>query len=216
MPTFIKSAQPRFTLTNGNTKLGKGIPAINMPQGVTCNPKAPCFKGCYATRGHFVYKAVKECYNNNYQAYLTNPKQFFKDVANQTKLFSFVRVHASGDCPDVNYLKGLVWVAKQNPQTTYLMFTKQYKIVNDYMNHAHKIPSNLRIVFSTWLTWVPENPYNFPTTWVRFPETGKTKELFKTSNGLIPKNAFQCTGYCPDCLKCWKVERGESVVFKKH
>ena len=125
-------------------------------------------------------------------------------------------MHASGDCPDINYLKGLVWVAKQNPQTMYLMFTKQYKIVNDYMNHAHKIPSNLRIVFSCWMKWIPDNPYNFPTTWVRFPETGKEKQFYKECNALIPKNSFKCTGYCPDCLMCWKVKNGHSIEFKKH
>ena len=206
----------RFTLTNGNTKLGKGIPAINLPPVVTCNPNAPCFKYCYARRGHFQYNNVKNCYERNYKAYKENPKQYFKDIAAQTKLFSFVRVHASGDCPDINYLKGLVWVAKQNPQTMYLMFTKQYKIVNDYMNHAHKIPSNLRIVFSCWMKWIPDNPYNFPTTWVRFPETGKEKQFYKECNSMIPVNSFKCTGYCPDCLMCWKADKGQAIEFKKH
>lgn len=214
---YDPSVTYHVSVTNGNTKLGKGIPAISLPVGLTCNPEAPCFKYCYATRGKMAFKPVKNCYRRNLFAYQQNPKLYFKEVAAKTTLFLMVRWNAAGDIPDVGYLKGMVWVAKQNPKTLYLAFTKQYKIVNEYMNHAHNLPKNLRIVFSTWQDWVPENPYNFPTTWVRFPEnTKKNREMYAACNAMIPKNAFQCTGSCPDCGQCWKAKKGEAIVFKKH
>ena len=33
---------------------------------------------------------------------------------------------------------------------------------------------------------------------------------------MIPANSFKCTGYCPDCLMCWKADKGQSIEFKKH
>ena len=42
-------------VTNGNTKLGRAISNINLPAVVTCRKGAPCFKGCYALKGHFLY-----------------------------------------------------------------------------------------------------------------------------------------------------------------
>ena len=48
-------------VTNGNTKLGRAISNINLPAIVTCRKGAPCFKGCYALKGHFLYQNVKNC-----------------------------------------------------------------------------------------------------------------------------------------------------------
>ena len=73
-----------------------------------------------------------------------------------------------------------------------------------------RFPKNLRIVYSCWEHWVPENPYNFPTTWVYFP-----KDPVK-SNCLIPKNAKPCGGKCYLSNVLGNSKKGESVVFKKH
>lgn len=40
------------TVSNANSKLGAQIYSINLPVGITCRPDAPCFKDCYARRGH--------------------------------------------------------------------------------------------------------------------------------------------------------------------
>lgn len=197
-------------VSNGNTKLGHAIPNINMPVGITCNPNAPCFKGCYAKRGHFLYKNVKDCLWNNYMAYKENPTRFFESIAFKTSLNMYVRWHSSGDIVDEQYLAGMCWVARKNPKTHYLAFTKQYEIVNNYCKAKHRIPKNLHIVFSCWKNWIPENPFNFPTTWVYFPKDEDN------TNRYIPKKAFPCSGKCATCQKCWGLKKGESVVFKKH
>ena len=193
------------------SKLGATIPSINLPPVVTCRPNAPCIHGCYALRGHFRYDAVKNRLAENLAAYKENPKLFFDMIAEQTKLARFCRWHSSGDIVDINYLAGMCKVARKNKGVKYLCFTKKYELVNQYLDEGHKIPSNLRIVFSCWKDFVPENPYNIPTTWVYFPKKGENE-----FNHLIPEDAIPCSGKCYACQSCWQLKKGQSVVFKKH
>lgn len=46
-------------VSNTNSKLGGQILSINMPAGITCRPDAPCYKGCYAKHGHWMYNNVQ-------------------------------------------------------------------------------------------------------------------------------------------------------------
>ena len=105
----------------------------------------------------------------------------------------------------------MCWVARKNKNVQYLAFTKQFRIVNKFVADGHKIPKNLHIVYSCWKNWVPGNPYNFPTTWVYFPN--KKEGVY---NELIPTKAVPCSGKCYACQKCWELKKGESVVFRKH
>ena len=98
-------------------------------------------------------------------------------------------------------------MARKNRTTKYLCFTKKYEIVNAYIASGKKIPKNLSIVFSCWSDWVPENPYDMPTTWVY----GK-----QFNNDRIPKTSIPCAGHCEKCLACWNLKKGGSVFFHKH
>ena len=195
-------------VTFGNTKLGRQIASINMPAGITCRSDAPCAKsGCYAKKGRWLFENVQNSLKRNLEAYQNNPKRFFDSVAEQTFLCKYVRWFSSGDIVDAEFLKGMCRVARKNKDTRYLCFTKKYEIVNDYIKEGHKIPSNLRIVFSAWDNWIPENPYNFPMTYVN----GKGFH-----NNLIPTEAIPNVGQCWKCQACWQLKKGQSVVFKKH
>lgn len=206
----------RAKATNGNQKLGKAIFNINLPPVLTCNPDAPCFKECYGRKGHFLFAAVQNSMMRNLFAFCQDSKQFFEDIAYQTKLSLYVRWFGNGDMPNEEFLAGMCKVARKNPNVRYLAFTKQYHIVNNYVAAGHKIPRNLRIVFSCWKDWIPENPYNFPTTWVRFPEAGKAKAENVSYNSLIPTKAFKCPNNCAECQACWHLKKGGSVEFHKH
>lgn len=197
----------RISVTN--SKLGAAIPSINLPAAITCRPDAPCFKECYARHGHFLYESVKKAHMNNLDAYKKNPKLYFSMVAEQTKEYRRCRWHSSGDIVDSRYLEGMCWVARKNKGVSYLCFTKKFELVNEWVEAGHKIPKNLTIVFSGWTNWKPENPHNFPTTWVYFP---KNPEL----NTCIPEDSIPCAGKCSDCAACWQLKKGQSVVFKKH
>ena len=195
-------------VSNTNTKLGASILSINLPAGITCREDAPCRKsGCYAIKGHWLYQNVKNSLQENLDAYVNNPSLYFDSIASQTALARFVRWHSSGDIVDAKYFEGMCKVARKNKATHYLCFTKKFEIINEFLASGKKIPRNLNVVFSAWSDWIPDNPYNLPTTYVY----GKN-----FNNELIPKDSIPCVGKCESCQSCWTLKKGQSVYFTKH
>ena len=194
-------------VSNTNSKLGGQIYSINLPPVVTCRADAPCFKGCYACKGNWLFPNVKNSLQQNLEAYKNNPTLFFESVASQTALVRFCRWHSSGDIVDMQYFEGMCKVARKNKDTHYLCFTKKYEIINEFLSKGKRIPKNLSIVFSAWSNWIPENPYNLPMTYVYGKEF---------NNELIPKDAIPCGGKCENCQACWTLKKGQHVYFLKH
>ena len=194
-------------VSNTNSKLGGQIYSINLPPVVTCRADAPCFKGCYARKGNWLFQNVKSSLESNLDAYKSNPDLFFDSVAAQTALARFCRWHSSGDIVDMKYFEGMCKVARKNKETHYLCFTKKYEIINEFLSKGKRIPKNLSIVFSAWSNWIPENPYDLPMTYVYGKEF---------NNELIPKDAIPCGGKCENCQACWTLKKGQHVYFLKH
>ena len=184
-----------------NSKLGGAIPSINLPAGVTCRPDAPCFKDCYAMKGNFKFKTVKQSHIDNLNLYYKKPEEYFEEVLEKTKFSTYARYFSSGDIPDSYYFRKMVETAKINKNTRYLVFTQKGYIVNDYIANGGKTPTNLRIIFSYWYDWQQPNQYNFPTS--NILQDGDSK-------------GFVCPGKCNECLKCWHLKKGQKVLFKKH
>lgn len=197
-------------VTNGNTKLSSSIPSINLPAGITCRADAPCKKECYARKGNFAYRPVKECYTNNLNHYLKDPTGYFDEIIkffNQPlAIYRYARWHSSGDIVDMQYLNGMCRVAHKCKRTKFLCFTKKYELVNKYLDNDGCIPPNLHIVFSGWdKDWTFDNPYNLPTAYVRFKNDDRNFSKAK-----------ECSGKCYECVACWKLKKGQMVVFDKH
>lgn len=199
-------------ISKTNSKLGI-IPSVNIPPVLTCRCDAPCTKDCYALKGRFRFPNVKANMFDNYNLYKSDPTSYFRDICscidNGMVTYSFFRWHAAGDIVDRNYLLGMVDVANKLERTSFLVFTKKFELVNEYIKEGNVIPPNLHIVFSAWGTsYTIDNPYNFPIAYVRLPS--------KQENVHIPLNAVSCSGNCTECLQCWHLEKGKSVVFNKH
>ena len=194
-------------VSNTNSKLGGQIYSINLPPVVTCRADAPCFKGCYACKGNWLFPKVKNSLSQNLEAYKGNPTLFFDSVAAQTALVRFCRWHSSGDIVDMQYFEGMCKVARKNKETHYLCFTKKYEIINEFLSKGKRIPKNLSIVLSAWSNWISENPYDLPMTYVYGKEF---------NNELIPKDAIPCGGKCETCQACWTLKKGQHVYFLKH
>lgn len=201
--------EARVQISNKVSKLGENIPTINFPALVTCRANAPCRHGCYALKGHFLFQKVQNRFMKNLEAYKKNPTQFWEDIYEGSKFYTYFRYFSSGDIPDYKFIRGMCQVARRNPHTKYLCFTKRYEWVNQWKDEKHQIPKNLQFVFSCWKDFVPENPYHFPMTFVQFP---KEPEY----DCYIPENAIPCSGSCASCQACWNMKKGESVVFRKH
>lgn len=198
-------------ISTTNSKLGL-IPSVNLPPIVTCRDNCPCAKDCYAMKGRFRFKNVRDNLANNLQCYLENPNKYFAEIKhainNGMVSYSYFRWHASGDFVDRQYFKQVVETANELPLTSFLAFTKKFELVNEYIKNENEIPPNLHIVYSAWGDdFKIHNPYHFPVAYVRFGN----KE-----NNSIPETAAECSGDCTNCLQCWKIKAGESVVFNKH
>ena len=204
----------KIKISTTNSKLSGQIPSVNLPAIKTCRHDAPCAKKyCYATKGNWLYPNVKESLTNNLACYIANPTQYFDDIIEYLNgglvTYRFFRYHSSGDIIDANYFRGMVRVAKKCKSVKFLCFTKKFEIINDYLSSGEKIPNNLHIVFSAWdKNFKVDNPFNLPVTYVDFAN--------KSMNPDIPELSIPCTGSCPECLACWSLKKGQSVVFHQH
>lgn len=206
--------------TNVN-KTGENIPTASFPVGTTCRSDAPCLKcsrdggGCYGKQGHLNRKTYRKAMENNLSLYNMSPDSYYHHIHATLLMvpYKYFRWFVTGDMPDAYFLPGIaVRLAKEHKETNFLMFTKKYEIVNEYIVKGNVIPSNLKIVFSCWGDFIPANPYNLPMSYIRFKEEKR--------NIHIPHDAMLCEGHCEDCVKtdggCWSLRYGEAVVFKKH
>jgi len=199
-------------ISTSNSKLGI-IPSINIPPILTCRPNCPCAKDCYAMKGHFRFRNVKESMAINLQRYKDDPQGYFEDIRhyinNGMITYSYFRWHSAGDIVDEQYLAGMVETAQKLQTTHFLAFTKKFELVNSFIDKGGYIPQNLHIVFSAWGAQLQiNNPYNFPVAYVKFED--------EESDAFIPEDAVECSGNCTSCLQCWNMQRGQSVFFHKH
>ena len=93
---------------------------------------------------------------------------FFKEMREFCIGQRFFRWHVSGDFINYDYFVNVVEIAKTAHRCDFMVFTKKWEIVNEYMDRGGKIPENLHILFSGWNNpeLKPINPYNFPETQV--------------------------------------------------
>lgn len=195
------------------SKLGSNIPSVNLPPVVTCRQDAPCASSrkCYAMKGRFAFPHNKDLLQANLDLWHSHPEQFAVEVRAAAFSSRYFRWHSSGDIPDIKYLEMMVDIAKKCPGTKFLCFTKKFEMINEYLDTHKVFPKNLRIVFSAWSSFIPDNPYDLPMAYVKFK---------KDDDSVIPANAFSCPNYCGECVmsgcSCWALKNGEAVYFNEH
>ena len=197
----------QISISRGNTKMG-AIPSVSLPACVTCNPSAPCFKKCYARRLAARRATVRDAYQRNLDILSTDPAAYWLQVKAAAITTRFFRYHVSGDIPNIDYLYNMVKIAEELPHTNFLAFTKQYTIVNEFLNAGYKIPQNLKILFSNWGAWKCENPHNVPVCEI-------------VLKGSEPAQDWKiCGGNCTECacrgVGCWELKNGETIAIYEH
>lgn len=199
-------------ISQTNDKLGSQIPSVSLLPSCSCRKDAPCSHLCYAQKGHFRYNQAQTSQLNNYNIYINDKNAYFNAIIKFLSglvSYRFFRWHVAGDIVDMDYLLGMIQVAKKCKNTKFLAFTKKYELVNEFIANGGKIPSNLKIIFSAWFKgWNVPNPYNLPVAYVFF----KNKNL----NPEIPDTSIPCKGACYECQGCWSLKKGQSVYFDQH
>lgn len=197
----------KVSISKGNSKMGS-IPSVSLPAITTCNPTAPCFKLCYAAKISRLRKTVKTAYDRNLEVLTTNPALYWSSVYTAAATVKYFRYHVSGDIPNIEYFAHMVQLANALPDTHFLAFTKQYHIVNQYINNGGAIPENLKIIFSNWGDWKCANPYGLPVC-----------EIILKGNEPAPDWKI-CGGNCTECacrgVGCWELKHGETIAIYQH
>ena len=197
----------KVSISNGNTKMG-AIPSVSLPPCTTCNPKAPCFKKCYAVKLARRYPTVKTAYERNLDILQQDFHAYWQQVYTAAMTTRFFRYHVSGDIPNITYFENMVNLAIALPHTNFLAFTKQYDIVNQYLLNDGTIPPNLKVIFSNWGEWKCYNPFNLPTCEI----------ILKGSEAH--ENWKICGGNCTECacrgIGCWELKQGETIAIYEH
>lgn len=197
----------KITISKGNRKMG-AIPSVSLPPITTCAPGCKCAAKCYAAKLCRIYKNVRESYQRNYDLLTSNASSYFQQVNEYCKAQRFFRWHVSGDIVGPAYLINMISVAENNPHCEFLAFTKQYQLVNDYLDRFGKFPDNLHIIFSEWPGMKMHNPHNLPVAHVIF-RGEEAEEGWKI-----------CGGNCTECacagIGCWELKKGEHIAFYEH
>ena len=192
-------------------KTGPQIPTVGMSPELTCRPDVPCKRLCYGRIGRYRFAHTKNLLEQNYDIWVEDPQFFEKDVSISAIPARFFRWFPVGDIPSMEFLEMMLRISDTVQGTRFLSFTKQYDIVDEYLdNHPMWDENRFVIIESVWGDeLVPTNRHNLPLSYVRF----KNKPCF------IPPDALQCIGDCSRCIlgkSCWDLKRGESVVLDEH
>ena len=197
----------KLSISPGNSKMG-AIPSVSLPPIITCPTECKCAKKCYAAKLCRIYPTVKKAYQNNLDLLNDDYMEYFNQIDKALKTTRYFRFHVSGDIPYPGYFKMVVSVAKKNPETQILIFTKKYEIVNNYIDIFGNLPNNLHVIFSEWEGMTIPNPHNLPTAAVIF-KGQKPAENWKICGGNCSECACQGVG-------CWELKQGETIAFYEH
>ena len=211
-----------ISISAGNIKLGD-ISSVSLPAVITCRPDAPCFQKCYARHMQNFKKNCLTAWTRNLDIYRNNPESYWLQLRAHCSMVSAFRFHVSGDIPDIQYLEGIIKLARECRNCQFLMFTKRAEWVNDKISALKKqkkaLPKNLHILLSNWGSWTLPNPYGLPVTNVipRHTTPAEIEKLVSDGSTICPSKHGEWG--CADCFKaginCW-AKGTKQILFPEH
>jgi len=161
---------------------------------------------CYALRGRYGFPVVKNKLWERYNS-LENPKWVSSMVfLIKNEKNDYFRWHDSGDLQSEDHLKKICKICEKTPEVTHWLPTREYYIVQQYIEKGNKIPPNLVIRLSSFMI------------------DGKAPEdLAKRINVQVSgvgKDSYTCPAHkqgnmCRECRSCWNKDVF-NVTYKLH
>ena len=162
---------------------------------------------CYALKGRYVFPNVQKAMEKRF-ASLTN--DLWVDA--MTYLIGkvknpYFRWHDSGDLQGVWHIEKIVKIAKNLPNISFWLPTREYAFISTYIEQGGEVPSNLTIRLSALMMDGPA-------------PVGIAQRLGLCVSGASKVGNFNCPSSkqgnkCGDCRKCW--DKNEFAInYKKH
>lgn len=210
----VDVANEHIRISYGNRKTTAMVPNISLIPEADCGHNCKvCMKGCYDIRHVCCYTASQRQRAINSAIAHQDLPRYFKEIKAHAQFHRAWRYHVGGDILSPAYLTGMVDVAQKVPTCQFLAFTKQFGIVNDYLDdHAEGFPDNLHIIFSDWRGLEMNNPHNLPVS----------SPIWKdgTTGSHVTEKIFMCRGNCAECATmgegCWTAKSGDTILFEAH
>lgn len=210
---FVDVENEHVRISYGNRKTTAMVPSISLIPIADCKNCSACKNGCYDIRNVCCYKGSQMQRAVNSAILKKDPVRYFKEVQLHAQFHRAFRYHVGGDITCPAYLTSMVDVAIKVPTCQFLAFTKQFAIVNDYLNdHPEGFPENLHIIFSDWKNLQMDNPHNLPVS----------SPIWKdgSTGPHVTENRFKCPGNCAECVTlgcgCWTAQKGDTILFEAH
>jgi len=153
--TYFKTIKEAEAYVGGLSKPNKmpgfaiGLPASRCKTGSKLrNVKGSVCSDCYACKGFYkAYKSVAEAQENRFKSLYDLPVWveamtfLINKRSDKHKVF---RWHDSGDLQSMEHLHAIVHVALNTPSVRHWLPTKEYKLIQEYLEHW-TFPSNLTV-----------------------------------------------------------------------
>lgn len=137
---------PRVSISPGNNKMG-AIPSVSLPPVITCPRGVPCAAKCYAAKLCRIYSTVRNAYARNLDILRADPAEYWRQVEAAARMARYFRFHVSGDIPNGEYFAEMVALARRVSRCEFLAFTKNYAVVNEWIDNGGQLPGNLHLIF---------------------------------------------------------------------
>ena len=180
---------------------------LNLVEGSTCH-------GCYALKGNYIYPSVIMSHEKRLagitnalwvDAMVTLLKAAHKPRKVGLPLSKHHRWHDSGDLQSIDHLEKICEIARQTPELSHWLPTREAGILSKFLDAGGKVPSNLTIRVSA--TMVDGNP---SAVW----QNTSTVHHEKAARGHICPAPTQ-NNNCGDCRACWSTDIA-NVSYHKH
>lgn len=181
-------------LIHGNLTMPSCVGIFNLPPLLTCTPSPWCKEHCYALKGRFIWKSVRDAHLWRYEQ--SKKSSFVKKIADEitrSKVIKYIRIHISGDFYSKEYVNKWAKIAEKFPDIIFKTNTKRIDLLQ-YMKRV--FPKNVAARESTDPT----------RKWMGVFPQAAIKGTFGS------ENFYTCKDQCEECgFYCWHHPE-ESVV----
>ena len=177
-----------------------------------------CFN-CYACKGNYIrFPAVQNAMERRYRSLFDSrwTAAFIAVLENLPRNNEFFRWHDSGDLQSMGHLRNIVNIASSLPQMKFWLPTREYNLVDEFIDTFGKFPDNLTVrVSAQRMNRFAPSRYSVTSMVISRDECFNDILSEYKSSGVNICPAPEQGGVCGTCRNCW--DSSVSIVaYKEH